>query len=276
MEQTTLEYLEAADLDKGCLASAWRHLNKEQSAALSGADDLVARVALQTAAAVAATLRREDLASRPVCARKAEKDVLEQAARELQLLVVHTAGAPYAMDGQIALGIQAGGGLIGIEVKSYAQSVPSDEVDKFRSDLSLGPFVVGIFLSLRSPIAKTPRGLHVQNELSLKGAVPAIYVSGSAGEPVSQHIVRSALSLACFFSKQRQDPLSLAHGRPAERVLESVHAAVQAEVAALGIARKRLREDEDAFQKRVDSATDSIVGVQQRLVQLVSNLVTTE
>ena len=253
----------------GKLGAAWSELSREQRAALSNADDLVARVALQTAAAVAATLRSEDLASRPICARKAEKDLLEQAARELQLLVSHTAGAPHAMDGQIPLSIQAGGGVIGIEVKSYASAVPSDEVDKFRSDLSLGPFVVGVFVSLRSPIAKTPRGLHVQNELSLRGAVPVIYVSGAAGEPVSQHIVRSALSLACFLSQRR--PSSQPEG-----VLEGVHRAVQAEVVALGLARKRLREDEGVFQRRVDAAAECIMGVQQRLASVVGNLVSTE
>ncbi len=262
------------------LDSAWRCLTQEQRAALSSADDLVAHVALQTAAAVALTLRKEDLSARALCAKKAEKDVLEQAAKELQLLVLHTSGIPYSLDGQIPLTIESGCGLIGIEVKSGATSIGTDEVDKFRSDLALGPFVVGVFFSLRAAIAKLPRGLHVQSELSLKGSVPAIYVSAAPSEAVSQHLTRSALSLACFLARQRPQRFcgdsaaaresSICADR--ELVLEELHRSVQAEVAALGIARKRLREDEDAFQKRVDRASDSIMAVQHRLASVVSNM----
>ena len=124
------------------LKDAWLGLSKDERSSLIEADILVKRVALRTAAAVAQTLKKEDIESRPVCARKAERDVLELAAKELRLLVMKTTDMPHAMDGQIPLAIESGCGLIGIEVKSGYYTISTEEVNKFREDLIMGSFVV--------------------------------------------------------------------------------------------------------------------------------------
>ena len=72
------------------LGGAWLELSVDEQRTLTRADSLVQKVAMRTAAAVALTLRSDDIEARPVCARKAEKDVLEQAAKELRLLVMRT------------------------------------------------------------------------------------------------------------------------------------------------------------------------------------------
>ena len=124
------------------LDGAWCSLNLDEKRSLANADNLVKVVALKTAIAVAHTLRLEDIEHRPICARKAEKDVLEMAAKELKMLVTRTADMPHAMDGQIPLAMESGNGLIGIEVKSGACSISTDEVNKFREDLVMSSFVV--------------------------------------------------------------------------------------------------------------------------------------
>ena len=256
--------------------AAWEELTEDRRAALRAADPLITRIALETAAVVAETLRAEDSAGRPVSARKAEKDVLEIAAKELQLLVLHTAASPHALDGQIPMSIETGSGAIGIEVKSGTHTIASDEVDKFRADLCQSPFAVGVFVSLRAPIAKIPRGVHVQRELSLGGAVMTIFVSPVGTEGAMVHLARGALSLACLFARQTRGRAGrLESGDAAREAMldaEDLGAAILGEVTALGCVRKRLREEEDGFQRRVDRASDALAGVQHRLSSTVSSL----
>jgi len=253
--------------------AAWGELTEDRRGALRAADPLVTRIALETAAVVAETLRAEDVAGRPVSARKAEKDVLEIAAKELQLLVLHTAASAHALDGQIPMSIETGSGAIGIEVKSGTHTIATDEVDKFRADLCQSPFAVGVFVSLRAPIAKIPRGVHVQRELSLGGAVLAIFVSPVGTESAMVHLARGALSLACLFARQTRGRLeSDDAAREAVLNAEDLGAAILGEVTALGCVRKRLREEEDGFQRRVDRASDALAGVQHRLSSTVSKL----
>lgn len=114
-----LSQMRPSAMQAGLIAALQRgaqDLDEDERCALMEADELVLRVALRTAASVARTLRAEDVAARPVAARKAERDVLELAARELQLLVLHTAAVPHALDGRLPLCIETGRGLIGIEV----------------------------------------------------------------------------------------------------------------------------------------------------------------
>ena len=75
---------DAGDTPARLFDEVWMDLSDEERDALVRADKLLRLVALRTAAAVAQTLRGEDLQQR-VCARKSEKNVLEQAARELQV-----------------------------------------------------------------------------------------------------------------------------------------------------------------------------------------------
>lgn len=267
-----------AAAEVGCLfEAAWQELTEDRRAALRAADPLVARIALETAAVVAETLRAEDAAGRPVSARKAEKDVLEIAAKELQLLVLHTAASPHSLDGQIPMSIETGSGAIGIEVKSGAHTISSDEVDKFRADLCQGHFAVGVFVSLRAPIAKIPRGVHVQRELSLGGAILTIFVSPVGGDGAMVHLARGALSLACVFARQTPGGAGRLESRDAvarEAMLnaEDLSSTLLGEVTALGCVRKRLREEEDGFQRRVDRASDALAGVQHRLTSTISDM----
>lgn len=198
--------------------------------------------------------------------------------------------------------IESGRGPIGIEVKSGTNAISTDEVDKFRSDLAMGNFVVGIFASLRAPIAKMPRGLHVQREVSLRGAVLAVYVSPVVGESAMMQLTRCALSLACTLAEQSHGRLGspvptfveagaaaatvaraaeeyTEHERPSvdwkrerEQDLAELGGLMQGEVSAIGIVRKRLRDEEESFHRRVDRASDVLTGVQQRLAASAANL----
>ena len=259
----------------GALSGAWAELAPSKRAILCAADPPVMRAALETAVAVASTLCAGDVTGRPVCTRRAEKDVLEQAARELQLLVLHSASSPHALDGQIPMSIEGGTGRIGIEVKSGATTISTEEVDKFRADLFLGPFVIGIFVSVRAPIAKIPRGVHVQREVALAGAVPTIYVSPVSSEATMTQLTRNALTLARLLAQQRPGrfamgaaPVAL-HDRLVD--LETMGQRAHAEVATLGVVRKRLREEEEQARRRMDRAVDALLGVQQRLSATVDS-----
>uniref|UniRef100_A0A6C0C0M9 Uncharacterized protein n=1 Tax=viral metagenome TaxID=1070528 RepID=A0A6C0C0M9_9ZZZZ len=264
------------------VGTAWLDLSNEEQRALSRADLQVQKVALRTAAAVAHTLRNDDLEGRPICARKGEKDVLEQAAKELRVLVLRTGEQPHAMDGQIPLTVETGFGLIGIEVKSGQNTISTEEVNKFRADLVMGTFVVGLFVSHRASICKIPKGIHVQHELSLLGAIPCIFVS-PPGQDMMQPLIRSGLALACTMAKRSHRHSPSVDGEvPPEmpgkvteehkRDLEQLGSLIREEVAALSITRKRLRDEEEVFHKRVDRASEALIATQQRLAQAVASL----
>jgi hypothetical protein len=247
-------------------------LDDEEKRALEQADGLVLRVAMRTAASVARALRPEDVAHRPIAARKAERDVLEVAARELQLLVLHTASVPHALDGRLPLCIETGCGVVGIEVKSGLQTIASDEVEKFRSDVAHSRFKVAIFVSLRAPIAKIPKGLHIQHELSLGGLVPALFVSplASAAEQNMTQLLRGVLSVACVLGRME-------HARDAGRVGTACAAfaclsdTLGEEAEAIGLTRKRLRDEDEVARRRVERATDAMLGIQTRLCTAANN-----
>lgn len=257
------------------LTAAWADLSPEEQIAIGGADTVMQTISLKLAATVAHTLRREDVESRPICARKAERDVLEMASKELKLLVFKTGDSPHAMDGQIPMAIETGRGAIGIEVKSGLSTVGTEEVCKFREDLLLRNFVVGVFVSLRAPIAKIPRGMHVQRELSLMGSVPCIFVSPPGGDAM-QHLTRGALTLACTLAEdapQRREISQASNAMTHEhrKDLEKIGRVVTDEIAALGLTRKRFRDEEELFHKRVERATEALGATQQRLGATVAN-----
>lgn len=265
------------DLDlRNILDGAWCSLSLDDKRILANADNLVKAVALKTAVAVAQTLRSEDIEHRPICARKAERDVLEMAAKELKMLVMRTADMPHAMDGQIPLAMESGNGLIGIEVKSGACSISTDEVNKFREDLVMSSFAVGIFVSLRAPIAKFPKGIHVQQELSLVGSIPCIFISPLANEHVMTNLTRSAMALACMLARRNSLKTIKSHPSTHETMtaehrkdLEQLGLLIHEEIAALSITRKRLRDEEEAFHRRVSRASDALMATQQRLSQSI-------
>ena len=246
-------------------------LEDDERRVLVEADVLVLHVAFRTAASVARTLRAADVAHRPVAARKAERDVLELAARELHLLVLHTAAVPHALDGRLPLCMETGRGLVGIEVKSGLQTIATDEVEKFRSDVAHGGFAAAIFVSLRAPIAKIPRGLHVQQELALGGLVPALFVSPLALGPEQSmtQLLRGVLALACFLTKPPPAPARAGGGDSA--ALGALGELLAEEAEALGAARKRFRDDEEVSSRRTDRAVDAIRGVQTRLSSAARN-----
>ena len=253
------------------LAEAWESLTEEKRSALQEADARIRLIALETAAVVASALRPQDMPTRVSCARKFEKDVLELAAKDLQVLVLHTAATPHALDGQIPFSIESGTGRVGIEVKSGLTTISTEEVDKFRNDLSLSAYAAGVFVSLRAPISKIPRGIHVQRELSTAGPTNCVYVSPVQSDHLMQNLTRSALATAITLAKTRA---SYPDTDRAELLMDAqeVGTVVQREIDAIGQVRKRMREDDEVHRKRVDRASDALVGVQHRLQSSVQNL----
>ena len=238
--------------------AAWDELPEAQKRALLDACPEVKAVVLQTALAVARTFKREDAIR--LCPKKAERNVLETAARELKLVVLDCAAEPHAMDGRLPFEFASRTGHVGIEVKSGPSTVPTDETEKFLDDLTSKNYAAGLLVSLRSPIAKMPRGLHVERALSATGSAWAVFVSPLPHDGGMESLTRNALSLATLLSESSA-PLSGA-GTLAERV--------HGEADALSLVRKRLRDDDALARHRTDRNLDALGSLQQRLFASVS------
>lgn len=226
---------------------AWLSLSEAKRGALRAADPALLQASLEAAAAVATVLRGQ-VAHRSVCARKAERDLLELAAKELKLLVVPTGSSPHSLDGHFFV---QGGGCVGVEVKSGATTVPSDEVDKFRRDLAQGAYAAGLFVSTRAAIAKTPRGVYVSRDLTLRGVCFTVFVSPAGGDVFP--LLKNGLALSKLLAEmdRANDKLAAEH--------------LGCEVEVLGQVRKRLRDESEEMVRRIDRASDALCGVQQRL-----------
>ncbi len=89
-----------------------------------------------------------------------------------------------------------------IEVKDYSQSVPSGEVEKFWRDMERRDARYGIFLSLRSPIAKISGPIKLETKMSRT----AIFVVDSAlnwsGHLFAYYVVKKLIELETLKKKQ--------------------------------------------------------------------------
>lgn len=251
------------------LVEAWWDMDDASRRLLEDAPSHLIRLALESAAASIAHWKRHlepslmSVQQQPVeRGRLDENKVLETAAREAGLFVVPTGRTPGSMDGQIPQQVILPGGRMGLEIKSYCRTVPTEEVDKFRKDLDAGDFVVGVFISMRSPIAKMLKGITVVEESTQRGPVYAVYScpSGNQADWVRSSLLL-AQTLSCLSSRRRAwVPASYA-----QRLLD----VAEVEVAALSSTRKRLREAEEGIRACLVKAGDGVAASQLRLTAAV-------
>ena len=243
------------------LGHAWLALSAAQQGAFPAAGPAAQSLGLGIACTVAEAAGEAALRPPPLVGRKAEKDVLELAARELQQVVLHTAHAPHAADGQIPLWVQGRRGRVGIEVKTYQGAVGSDEVQKFVRDVASNDFAAALLVSTRSPIARKRKGLHVERVATACGLTWCLFVS-----PVHDMtgLVTAALALALELSVDTR----VAGGALPEAVGETM----QREVHALAGVKRRLREEVSRSQSAGEQLADALTGSQQRLASAVEAL----
>jgi len=241
------------------LGRAWLALSGEQQEAFLSASDAAQALALRVGCMVAEATSGVAHRPSPMIGRKGEKDVLEMAARDLQQVVLHTAGTGQAMDGQIPLYVQGGRGRVGIEVKTCQGTVSGDEVAKFLRDVTSNDFAAAILVSTRSPIARRRRGLEVERVASVRGTVWCIFLS-----PVHDMagLVTGGLALA----------LELAVSSPSSRMPQAMGEKLQHEVHVLAGVKRKLREDDARAASARDSVQDSLTTAQLRLIQAVDSL----
>lgn len=82
-----------------------------------------------------------------------------------------------------------------VEVKNYATSVPTLQVEKFQRDLSTTPVSAGLFVSLASPIAGITRDFVIRHENTGTKVIPCAYiVAPNDGQLIS------AISMLIWFA----------------------------------------------------------------------------
>jgi hypothetical protein len=245
------------------LGLAWLSLSSAQREAFLGVTAASQTLALSVACLVAEATGEAALrAPSSLIGRKAEKDVLDIAARDLQQVVLHSATTPQSMDGQIPLYIQGRRGRIGIEVKTYQSAVGADEVLKFHRDACSNDFAVAVLVSTRSPIAHKRKGITVERATTTRGLTWMVYVC-----PVHEMsgLVTCALALALELAKEdRPHVVSLP---------EDIGESLQREVHALAGTKRKLRDEDGRAQAARDQVTDALTAMQQRLTSMVETLV---
>ena len=244
------------------LGRAWLSLTSAQQESFGAASQASQALALGIACTVAEATSHAVLRSPSMVGRKAEKDVLEAAARELQQVTLHTASTPHAMDGQIPLFVQGRRGRIGIEVKTYQSAVGVGEVDKFVRDVGSNDFVVALLISTRSPIAHKRRGLHVERIPTARGLTWCLFVS-----PVHDMtgLVVAALQLSLELATDTRPHVA--------SLSNDVGECMQREVHALAGLKRRLRDDDARSRDVREHVADALTASQQRLASAVEALV---
>lgn len=243
------------------LGRAWLSLTADQQEAFLSATEASQALALRVGCSVAEATANVSLKPPSLIGRKAEKDVLETAARDLQQVVLHTAGGTQAMDGQIPLYVQGQRGRVGIEVKSYQSTVCAEEVAKFFRDVACNDFAAAIFISTKSPIARRRRGVDVECVASTRGPVWCVFVSPVHDMPT---LVAGGLALTLELARvEAPSPsLSQALGENLQREIHSI----------CGI-RKRLRDLDAQCSVGRDQVADALTASQQRLSTYVDTFV---
>lgn len=192
-----------------------------------------------------------------------ENEMLESAARELGLLLVRAA------DGQVLVETPCRQ-RISIEVKAASKTVTVEEVDKFRRRVKAGQFAAGILVSMRSPIARTPRGVHTQTE----GGVALVLVSPLTTDNTMADLVRSALNagVVCAATpRQHHHPVVVPSDLPFRATQRLVDCA-RKEIAVLARVKQKLRDAEGLGRHVSCLVCETIVASQQKLSSAVSSV----
>ena len=193
-----------------------------------------------------------------------EARVIEIASRELEMSVFNTSATPHSLDACVHYSCVLNRGRIGIEVKNYARTVPTEEVDKFRRDLSMGDFACGVFISTKAPIAKMQKGIHISTEFcSIQGPVTTIFASPMTD---ATDVTRCALSLAKHLTENGWGSASantrmLVPSTSVNRLANSM----QMEIFRCSDMRKRLTETENQVHKAISKVSESALLMQDRL-----------
>ena len=186
--------------------------------------------------------------------RLAVDEVLDVAARALQLHVLDTSNEAHAADGQIPRCVQGVCGRIGLEVKDYGAPVPSGEVAKFEQDLNRNGFAAGVFVSLRSPISGVSRGVVLQRRVVERGPTWLVFVSPVASV---RDLVQAGLAAAVQLTDEElasaASPTAVHRKRTADAtpVIQDV--------------KRRLREDRERHCSLTDKTCDMLTALQARL-----------
>lgn len=244
------------------LGVAWLSLSNAQQDAFLSATPAGQLLALGIACLVAEATGGATLRPPSLVGRKAEKDVLETAARDLQQVVLHTAASAQSMDGQIPLWVQGRRGRIGIEVKTYQAAVGTEEVQKFVRDACSNDFVVALFVSTRSPIARKRKGVHAERVATTRGLTWLIFVSPAHEMSV---LVTGALALALELATDDRPRIT--------SLPDDIGECMQREVHALAGAKRKLRDEDGRAQTARDQVADALTASQQRLSSAVEALV---
>ena len=185
------------------------------------------------------------------------------AGRELGMHIMNTSATPNAMDAQVPYNALLNRGRIGLEIKNYSKTVPTDEVEKFKRDLSHGAYAAGVFISVRSGISKIPKGLHVNKEFTLaSGPVWVIYST-----PVSEatDVIRAGIAVAKFLCELPGNGLQCwLPGTSTEKLAGAIHE----EIAYAAEGRKRLREADEGTRRIFSRISDSMLLSQRRLAEM--------
>lgn len=255
------------------LKEAWAEVDDGTRECLGSAPASLVTLALCSSAASIAYWQRHlgtqsHLAGSAAARHKLDEDeMLESAARELGLLLVRTA------DGQVLVETPCRQ-RISIEVKAASKIVTVEEVDKFRRRVRAGQFAAGILVSMRSPIAKMPRGVHTQTE----GGVALVLVSPLTADNTMSDLVRSALNagVVCAATPPQHHPVVVPSDLPFRATQRFVDCA-RKEIAVLAKVKQKLRDAEDlgrqviaASQQKLSSAVFSVEPATSPAAKLMS------
>jgi hypothetical protein len=255
------------------LARAFHSLDERSKRVLGNAEDTVLLFSLQGAVASLDFLASRISLTAAVIQTAQERGKAEEAraldvaGRELGLHIMNTSATPNAMDAHVPYNALLNRGRIGLEIKSYSKTVPTDEVEKFKRDLAHGAYAAGVFISVRSAISKIPKGVHVNKEFTLaSGPVWVVYST-----PVSEatDVIRAGVAVAKLLCELPGNGLQCwLPGTSAEKLAGAIHE----EIAYAADGRKRLREADEGTRRIFSRISDSMLLSQRRLAEMALDL----
>jgi len=198
-----------------------------------------------------------------VMGRKAERNVMEQAAADLQVFIKDTSKETARMDGHITSSLQLHQGCIGIECKSNRRVVSSDDLEKFHRDADMNRFAGALLVSERASITGRRSGLDLEIRHTVHGAIWCMYLSPA---PHFQSLVTSALHILMQLV-QTNGPASLTH-LSQNRGLHSI----EEEIYQTNSAKKRLRDEMERHGRQLLAVSDSLGAQAQRLHSVATTL----
>lgn len=106
-------------------------------------------------------------------------------------------------------------GAVYVEVKHYANTVPSAEIEKFLRDLREMDAVAGVILSLTSPIVGQRGAIRVELEplVAAGTLVPVVYAAALHGGRLEHDVVTAAVDMAVALAEVYPRGIRGLHGR---------------------------------------------------------------